>query len=240
MGYQVNEKFFNDWTKESAWVYGWMVTDGNIGISNGSYQIRFMVNRKDRDVVEKIKKAMDFTGKISDGQRSDGREWSYLRICRKGIVERLFELGYPKDNKTFEINYPNIPEEFEPHFLRGVFEGDGSLNVGNWDDLRAVLCGASPNFMERLKQRLTYYGVNTRMTKRKDGLITLEAKSNGDALQLCNLIYQDSTKDIRMNRKFKIFTNYISAYYDMRKRRSARCKQLVNDARRLFLEEKAV
>lgn len=148
--HSVNEDFFKTWTRESAWVYGWLVTDGSVQELTG--QIRLMLKAHDTDVLEKIKKAMRFSGPVTQGTHEDGREFAYLRICRKGMAEDLFAHGMARSNKTFNTSKPDIPDSLFWDFTRGVFEGDGNMKHGKqWNDLQLLICGATKSFFEDMQ-----------------------------------------------------------------------------------------
>jgi LAGLIDADG-like domain len=241
---KVNEDFFKSWTRESAWVYGWLLTDGYISAKEG--QIKLMLKSIDRDVLEKIKNIMDFEGEIYDGEQKDGRKFSYLRICRKSIVEDLFRLGMARENKTFNTSFPNIPDKVFWDLIRGIFEGDGSVRhrTGNTDALDITIAGATKQFILDLQNKLEKYGIFTRLIVRKANgpsgnkheMYMLNTKSNADALRLCYFMYANTTDSMRMRRKFNVYINYINTYYDKIKRRSATCIELVELARQTIPE----
>lgn len=238
-GYKVNENFFKSWTRESAWVYGWLLTDGWIDEKRG--HIRLHLKRTDKDVLEKIKQVMEFSGNIYDDERPDGRKSSYLRICRKSMTEDLFNLGIARNNKTFKTVLPNVDDAVFWDLIRGIFEGDGSIRhrTGNTDALDITIAGATKQFMIDLQTALEKRGIFMRLNVKKANsssgnkhdLYTLSTKSNADALRLCYFMYANNTAEIRMNRKFLVYENYIKTYYDKIKRRSTQCNELVELAR---------
>ncbi|WP_276914104.1 LAGLIDADG family homing endonuclease [Aneurinibacillus aneurinilyticus] len=229
----VDENFFKTWTRESAWTYGWLLTDGSVEEKSG--QIRVMLKSIDRDVLEKMKHVMLFSGPIYDGEQRDGRKFSYLRVCRKGMAEDLFSLGMARTDKTFNTVLPDVPDKVFWDLMRGIFEGDGSIRhrTGNTNVLEITIAGATKQFMYDLQSALERRGIFMRMYTRKPGVSgskhemhTLTTRSNEDALRLCYFMYANTNETIRMNRKFNVYVNYIRDYYD-RKRRSASCGELV-------------
>lgn len=230
--HKINEEFFNDWNKENAWVFGWLLTDGSV--CSKSYQTKLFLNTKDKNVLEKVKNLLSFTGDIKDGTHEDGRKFSYLRFCRKKITDDLFKLGMPEQNKTFNTKLPDIPNEYLWDFIRGVFEGDGGIRhrTGNTDILDFNICGANKSFIVELKELLEKYDINTRLDKTNSGVYKIVAKSNRDVLWFCYLVYVNSTKNTRMDRKFNVYQNYVLTYYNYINRRSKVCNELVEQARR--------
>lgn len=230
--HSVNEDFFKVWTRESAWAFGWLVTDGSVDGKSG--HIRLMLKSHDTDVLEKIKNVMRFTGPVIQGMHEDGRQFAYLRVCRKGMTEDLFAHGMARKNKTFNTSVPDVPDSLFWDFTRGVFEGDGNMKHGKqWNDLQLLICGATKNFFEEMQAELQKRGINTTLKEhpagqsgRKSPLYTLTTKSNADALRWCFFMYADTPRGLRLDRKFTIFTNYVGGYYD-RKRRSRPCIEAI-------------
>lgn len=229
--YTVNDEFFKSWSRESAWIYGWLLTDGSVDEKRS--QIRLMLKRHDKDVLEKIKHCMSFSGEIKDGEQKDGRLYSYLRICRKEMAEDLFSLGMARKDKTFNTVLPKVPEDCFWDLVRGIFEGDGSIRhrTGNTDALDITICGATPQFIIDLQTALEQRGIFMRLSKNNTGVYTINTKSNADALRLCYFMYARTDDGHRLSRKYNVYENYINTYYDKVKRRSAQCNELVELAR---------
>lgn len=225
--YKVNEDFFKTWSRESAWVYGWLITDGSVDAKRN--QIRLMLKRHDRDVLEKIKIMLDFTGEVIDGEQKDGRKFSYLRICRKEMTEDLFSLGLARQDKTFNTAMPQLPDELFWDFIRGVFEGDGSIRhrTGNTDALDMTICGATKQFILDLQTAFEKRGIYMRLSQNNSGVYTINTKSKADALRLCYFMYARTDDCHRLSRKYNIYENYINTYYDKVKRRSTQCNEMV-------------
>lgn len=234
-GLTVNENFFKEWTRESAWVYGWLLTDGSVQEKTG--QVTLGLHTKDVDVLNKIKEVMAFSGKVYSSERY-GKQSSVLRICRKSMTEDLFALGMARTDKTFNTTMPEIPVELFWDFVRGVFEGDGSIShrTGNTDALQVMVCGASETFIKDLQDSLLDRGINTRKSKNNSGVHTIECRSNADALRMCYFMYANTTQDRRLDRKFNVFQNYVATYYDVVKRRSVPSIELVELARQTIPE----
>lgn len=239
--YTIDSGLFKTWSRRSSWLYGWILTDGSINKDSG--QIKIMLKSHDIDGLYKFKTLLKFSGKVYSGRQTDGREYSYLRVCRKEMVGDLIDLGMAHENKTFNTSLPDVPDEYFWDFMRGVFEGDGNLKHGKqWNDLQITLSGATKSFFEDVRIELEARGVRTTLKEhppgrsgRKAPLYTLTTKSNADALRWCLFMYEGTPEALRLDRKFKIFTNYVEGYYD-RNRRSKACIELIECIRRTIPE----
>lgn len=206
--YQVNEEFFKTWTRESAWFYGWVITDGHV---NNKY-VDITLQKRDNDVINKLKSLIDFDGNL---YIRDSKET--ISVHNRNVVNSLYDLGIPEKNKTFECTYPNVPKEFEWDFIRGVFEGDGSASFELKGSLRLSICGASLQFLSGIENFLKNRGVDVSLRqKNKNGkpFYEITSKNLPSALRWAYFMYANTTEEIRMNRKFGKFVDFIRNYYD--------------------------
>jgi hypothetical protein len=223
----VDENFFDviD-TKEKSYILGLICSDGSI--DNNGYGIGFI--SKDIELVKLIKRIMSSEHKICDIKSYDKRtkktyNSNYIHICSKKIVESLSKLGI-HNNKSFTCKLPDIPNNLFWHFLRGLFDGDGSItrNVGRKiGSLRFKLIGSGVMIYE-LKKILSEYGLSdTKISiskyKNEDGYISsLMYYSYKDLKKLYDIMYLDS-ENLRLERKFDMFSTlreYRNGVYDRR------------------------
>lgn len=114
--YFVDERFFNNWTSQMAYVLGFTFADGNIYITTLGWDVQ----KRDLEILTKIKKALDATYPISLQRGSSYR----FRISNQMLIEGAIRLGlFPK--KNFRSTLPKIPTNLFRHFLRGYLDGDG-------------------------------------------------------------------------------------------------------------------
>ena len=116
--HKVNEAFFKVWTHEMAWVLGMFITDGCV--SRNTHSITF--SQKDENILRKIAEYMDADFVLAATGKT--RQTPTLIINSKEIKKDLKELGI-LDNKSLNVPFPDIPNEFLPSFVRGVIDGDG-------------------------------------------------------------------------------------------------------------------
>ena len=125
---KVDENFFHDIdTQEKAYILGFFFADGCL-TKKGTFGIKI----KDKELLERIKQELKSEHKIikckpNKGSYSQEDSIYYgLYIKNKKIEEDLKELGVDSD-KTHSCSFPSIPKELERHFIRGFFDGDGSV-----------------------------------------------------------------------------------------------------------------
>lgn len=135
--YKVNEQFFNNInTEEKAYILGFICADGHIEKD----RLNITVSIKDRDILEKIRKAMHSNHPIKEIQRlnpynkTDRKLLTLveLMIGSVELVKPLFKMGLTT-NKTYTLSgdiVKYIPKFLIRDFLRGYFDGDGNVFFG--------------------------------------------------------------------------------------------------------------
>lgn len=125
--YNYNKNYFKviD-TQNKAYFLGLLMADGcNLG--NG---FRIMIANEDRYIIEKLQKDIEFTGFIYLRKKINikHKDLCDFIIYDEELSKDLSKLGCVPA-KTHKTYFPDIPEEFHSHFIRGVFDGDGSIGV---------------------------------------------------------------------------------------------------------------
>ncbi len=148
--YSINENFFDTITNESAYVLGWILTDGCIQyIPQKKYCIRFQV--KDKEILEKIRDVMGGNQEIKQDKR-DGL-W-LLIINSKKLVKRLMDLGIVPNKTKITYISDEIPMSVMPALIRGIFDGDGSVSIFYKNTtkrrLRSYICSASRALIDQI------------------------------------------------------------------------------------------
>ncbi len=130
------------------YLVGLIATDGCL-INNGR---RTTITSKEKLYLEKLKKMLRLTAKISEKRGGFGKALGYdLNIGRKIFYDRLLEIGLTP-RKSLTLGSLMVPDEEFHNFLRGVIDGDGSIrgwrhpgNGGEQWSLR--VCSASKLFV---------------------------------------------------------------------------------------------
>lgn len=135
--YKVNKNFFKCInTEEKAYVLGFICADGHIEKD----RLVITVSIKDKDILEKIKHALNSEHIIKEIKRknpyqnTDRKELVLveLQINSVELVAPLFNMGL-NTNKTYTLDgsiLKFIPKYLMRDFLRGYFDGDGNVFFG--------------------------------------------------------------------------------------------------------------
>lgn len=199
--YFFNENLMDSWTKESAWVFGWILTDGCI---NDSFSPQVRIQLKDKEPLEIIQKLFKHSGELSCQL---DKYWTFRAHSVK-LVNKLKELGITT-NKSLTVGMPSIPEDVFSHFVRGVVEGDGSIVEDKTQDrLFVYINSASKDFIEQLSKRLLFkHKLRVFAESRRKNYLYRLVFWGKVALDLCNWIYTDS-EGLRLTRKYERFIKH--------------------------------
>lgn len=201
--FYINDRFFSKWSPEMAYILGLIVTDGCISKSGA---ISLCIN--DKDLLKKVKALMSSGHTIKYYGRQKGL-YSFT-FARERLVIDLSRLGVlPK--KSLNITFPNVPDAFLVDFIRGVFDGDGSVffeKKSSRFPLRSSFISGSKDFIKTLENKLRTLGMSKRniyQQKTKNGISYMIRYCHSDSTKLFKILYKNSQDGLFLARKYNKF-----------------------------------
>lgn len=205
--YAINEAFFSSWSPEMAYILGLLMSDGCLSrTKKGSYRISLCLN--DKELLENVARTM---GSEHDVVKSKYQERQYIFIFgREKMAQDLLKLGM-KPRKSLDIEFPYVPEEYLRDFIRGVFDGDGSVfytKRSKKSPLRTKFVSASEPFMVGLKKALKLLGMPEKRIhcEKRQNPIYYIRYCHEDSLILCKILYENLKNNLYLKRKYDKFT----------------------------------
>lgn len=202
----VDDYFSDINTKDKAYILGLLVSDGYIYRSN---TVNLKLAEKDLDVLEFVRDALCAGKKlhkdISSFIRVDGSKIvSYsLNITSRKMVEDLEKL-FVIVRKTGREKIPSIPDYLMRHFIRGVFDGDGSVSYKK--KAQSSICCSNLRFLEDLQHIIGHGKIYTSSKNRSVPMHYLCFRSKSDLNYFYTYLYADG--GYKMKRKFVIFNSW--------------------------------
>lgn len=216
--WELNENYFDviD-TPNKAYILGFLFADGYNSLDKSS--IRIALQEGDVDILEKMRselgsskplKYLDFKGEI----RPNGytcKNMYQLEVYSKHMSQILDSLGMHQ-NKSLILKYPNyLKSEFHSHFIRGYFDGDGSITINrnkNTNNINrcCITITSTESFCSEIYNIMFQY-FNANKFSIKDASchngITkfLYCSNRKDCLEFCNWLYKDA--DLFLKRKYQ-------------------------------------
>lgn len=204
-GYPRNEFYFNKIdTPEKAYWLGFLYADGCT--HNGSSEVSIQLT--DKEHIEKFKQAIGAINhkivEIHDTRWENAKTLYMFSIKDKQLHADLCKWGCVP-NKTFLINkIPNIPRDYVSHFLRGYFDGDGSLHyLKSTNNFRISFTCGSVEFLEDIQKEL---GTSLSIRNEKGTHSNyLQISGRHQVERILNYLYKDSTESTRLDRKYDLY-----------------------------------
>jgi len=152
-----NEDFFDNWSQDMAYVLGFTMADSCV--YSNEYRFGYGINIKDRKILEYISKLLlnniNHIKDVIEYRKDTPCHISRLRICSKKIVNKLYSYNiFPR--KTGLEKLPLIPDKYKADYLRGLFDGDGSIHYANKTQQVFQIVSASQSFLLDVKKELGF------------------------------------------------------------------------------------
>lgn len=226
--YPFNESYFETIdSKDKAYFLGFLFADGCVSLgANGQYL--FKLSLKDKYPILLFRKYLNSKKPICETRQSKnsyssgGTIMYSLEYSSPKTFQDLCNLGC-SPNKTFNLKFPNIPKELESHFIRGFFDGDGSVFLHKYNKIKdgnkidgefnyqlGVTFSGIHDFLEevRIKANIpekTLY----KDERRKTDCWSIKILSISRCYNLYNYMYKDCG-DLFLPRKKEIFDNFLT------------------------------
>lgn len=205
-----NIEAFDEYTEESCYWAGFLMADGNV---DSKHRVRIMLKYDDINHLEKFRDFLKSTHAISSNTTEYNRasfEITNTHLC--DMLDLNFNIV---PNKSLISSFPKtIPQNMLRHFIRGYFDGDGSIceSFSNKNSSTATLyatfvCG-SYYFIEYLFTYLkANIGVNGHLQDFNTGKKWQIKYNTNDAKKLLHYMYDDSI--VYLDRKFLLFNRIV-------------------------------
>ncbi len=198
--HQLDEHYFDVIDNETkAYFLGFICGDGCV-IKNGN-SVQIVVHKNDSCILEILKKEMCMTYPISFRG-----EYAKLRFTSKHVKEILVDRYGIVPNKSLVIKYPkNIPNEFNRHVVRGIFDADGSIHLDKSNrQLRWSIVSGSKDFVESIQNIIVNeLGLNRTLISFRKGVWCLCYSGNRQVKRIYDWLYEGA--DVYLPRKKTVF-----------------------------------
>ena len=205
--YNLKDNFFNKLNPTSAYWLGFIAADGCISKRDSSLAIG--LNSVDKCHLEKFLRALGCNGQIHKYDKTNSVKVS---IYSKPITDCLTSYGITP-NKSLTIERVDVPTHLASHFIRGIYDGDGSLTGTKRTHVQFMIAGNKP-FLEYI-QGILIKQCNLNCVK----IYPLQSKvyklqyTGIQIFRILDYLYKDSNSCIRLDRKFATYLYYKNKYY---------------------------
>lgn len=212
-----NVDFFEEInTEEKAYWLGFMYADGYIVNNENRYgedAFGITLAEDSIDAIEKFKISLNATNPILyDNSKKIGQKQVKL-VCRsQKTVNDLIKHGVVK-NKSLILKPPTqVPENLLQHFIRGFFDGDGSLTQYKHKECNYIAYNinftTTYDMAKWLQETLQIGGIFP--DKRREQTWYYAIGGNQQVLTFCHYIYDNAT--IWLDRKYERYQEFLLKY----------------------------
>lgn len=203
--YGGNYLFFQNIDSEAtAYWFGFLCADGNI--MQNKY-IRVLLSSKDIDHLLLFQQTIDYHKPIDVYKRvrywkdRPPKEYEYAKSligCRV-MVDHLINHGLRKTKRGDIEPFKRIPDELYHHFLRGYFDGDGSIYQAKYKPGIKVpfwqfyICDNHQSIVEYLMSRCPVVKRHNARKSNKNECWYVSYGGNQIVPRICKWLYQDAT-----------------------------------------------
>ena len=224
---RIRHDFFKNISTElQAYLLGFYTADGSIDEKRKTFRIHLSI--KDSELVYLYKDIISPDARLfsvannykttgRDGKEITGHGSIGVDISSAILVNDLVELGIGYKKTYSDLTIPNIPENLIRHFVRGFFDGDGSISTylacekGKKDRVR---CGIQIDSKTKtLLENIQLFFKNNNIKfnliyLKRDDMYRISTSSREEIKKLYLLFYKDSY--FYLSRKFNKFDYYVN------------------------------
>lgn len=208
-----NQNFFNKIdNEEKAYWLGFMYADGCVRKDSTTGQNRISLAVKDKEVIDKFIKSLD-----GDFETKTYKDVHVVHLTSNTMYDDLVRHGcIPR--KSLVLKFPivseTLPENLVHHFMRGYFDGDGTVFISNRKNINKTntiyktigigICGTE-EFLLKYNEYLKLKPA--KKDKRKIGNVWyLSGSGTNKVKAFYEFLYKDAT--LYLTRKKDKFENY--------------------------------
>lgn len=210
--YSVNEDYFeNIDNQEKAYWLGLLYADGYNSEERG--YVRFGQAKKDKELVYKFKNILEAEHPVVFNERHGKvQDFYQISVSSVKLSKDLARHGCMQ-NKTFKTEFPNIPEELYSHFIRGYFDGDGSIwNSSGYPNISIT---GNIGLLERIQEILMkecQLNKTKLISRRKNSIVDIRYGGRNQIRRIYDYLYKDATTFL--SRKHNILNNILNKSLD--------------------------
>ena len=208
-------KFNKIETEEDAYWLGFLYADGWVYEGSTSHSIGIELQYSDINHLKKFNKYMNGNMHIDTKYSKSPSSDNVSKICRicffsKNIFYNLIKCGcIPKKSHKIEMPYSCVPDGLMRHFIRGYFDGDGSIGIYHHSQRKKlkyprakITCG-SKNFVNQLRDYLITKNIHCGIHESQNGIYDIFFTGKDNVISFAKYMYDDS--NIYLDRKYEIY-----------------------------------
>lgn len=220
---KINHDYFENIDSEhKAYWLGFIYADGSItkkAYEKGSYtyRLRMELMFEDKYILEQM--ALDLESDLkpkeyyNDTSSFEGynkpKHTAYIMFSSKKMGEDLVKLGVVPNKTLILKSLPSIPDNLMKHFIRGYFDGDGSVYLTKDNTIKTAFYGTH-DFINSIQDFLIkeLNLTKKKITDQKEANVSFVGMAKQESEKLYHYMYDEAT--IFLNRKYEKYNKYFN------------------------------
>lgn len=141
---------------EEAYIVGLFLADGYIG----KHQLGLKLKKSDKEIVNKIKNYFSEEITLQEDKNTFGFVVSSMKACENAI-----NLGILRNKTDKEMILPEMEVKYYSDFIRGFFDGDGTIFKCNNKHLKSNICSPKIEILINIQKILTNNNIFSTINK---------------------------------------------------------------------------
>ncbi len=203
--------FENIQTEQQAYILGLLMADGCIIKRDKVNRVQLKLMKSDASLVEDVRDILMPGRKLYECKSfitGAVRTSSALVIPSNKMVDDLQKLGLRYNKTLAGKTFVELGENTR-HFIRGFFDGDGSVSLSGRNKVQVYICAVDKSFIDNLNTWLNGQGIATSVyeEKRPGQDMYKVAINHTSRPAFFDMLYQDAT--IKLERKYNKYANIV-------------------------------
>ena len=208
----INEAFFehSNWSPAMAWILGLLFSDGNLKKNKPEFRL----SQRNQEGLQKVLNLMSSSHTIAVKEKKSykgvisGKIYSF-EVWNKKLYNDLLNLGLIPAKST-EMKFPEVPPKYMNHFIRGLYDGDGSFYINRFDGaIISQYRNGSLDFITAVTDILQKE-LNIPITiHRNEKFNTYYIKIRQKIKELAAYLYKDASEAIYLTEKYDNIRNLL-------------------------------
>ena len=206
-GHRIGKNSFNNYfetidSNDKAYFLGLIIADGCLGNSSTKTNIKkffsIELTEEDKYILEIFNQMANFNEKLIISHKKDLKPRYKLSISSSKIYDDLYALGVRERKSKVGTSMPNLKEKLIPHFIRGVFDGDGIAFSSGY----IGFCG-DYNLLNQIKEYLVNKGMKNAKIwfNKSNNIYYMQWSAIADRRKFFEIIYKDK-ENLYLKRKY--------------------------------------
>lgn len=223
--YTLNEDYFEEIdSDDKAYWLGFIYADGYVG-DEGINNIIISLTEDDREHLQMFAEQIEFTGNlrsVAAGGYAGSKAGVTINFSSKKMASDLRKIGLYRGKSMTLSDLPDIQPQYLRHFIRGYFDGDGSIYTSRHTSRHQLSDGTlklyeyrrpevsmigSLKFIEKMMKAVPFdFRIKESHTQ---GMVYMISARSTDIMDIYFYMYNDARTYLK--RKFDKWTNILSA-----------------------------